>query len=154
MSSRKKINIVTLGCSKNIVDSEKLLKQLQSGGYSIVHDSEDTSAGTVIINTCGFIKDAKEESIETILQFVREKEKGNIQYLFVMGCLSERYKKDLENEIPDVDKYFGSNNLPDIIKTLELNFREDLIGERLLTSPTHYAYLKVSEGCNRKCSGA
>jgi ribosomal protein S12 methylthiotransferase len=146
------INIITLGCSKNLVDSEFLMKQVHANGLQVMHNATITDAHAVIINTCGFIKDAKEESIETILQFVREKEKGNIKHLYVMGCLSERYKKELEKEIINVDKYFGTNNIHDIIKTLECNFKDNLIGERLITTPNHYSYLKISEGCDRHCS--
>jgi ribosomal protein S12 methylthiotransferase len=148
----KLIHIVTLGCSKNLVDSEFLMKQIHSNGLRIEHNSNIIKAHAVIINTCGFIKEAKEESIDTILQFVREKEKGNIDKLFVMGCLSQRYKKELAKEIPEVDKYFGSNNIRDIIKTLGYNYKDYLAGERFLTTPKHYAYLKISEGCDRHCS--
>lgn len=150
--NRKKINIVTLGCSKNIVDSEKLLKQLQSGGYSVIHDSDDTSAGTVIINTCGFIQDAREESVDTILKFVRAREDGKIRNLYVMGCLAERYMSDLEKEIPEVNKYFGVNDIDSILRETGITFNSDLAADRVLTGPGHYAYLKVSEGCNRTCA--
>jgi ribosomal protein S12 methylthiotransferase len=146
------INIVTLGCSKNLVDSEVLMKQLDANGLIVVHNSNAFDADTVIINTCGFIKDAKEESINTILQFVNAKEKGRIHNLFVMGCLSERYKQELEKEIPDVDRYFGANNLKDIVETLGYDVKNNLLGERLTTTPKHYAYLKISEGCDRQCS--
>lgn len=149
---KKKINIVTLGCSKNLVDSERLYKQLEANGYSVVHDSNDTSAKVVVINTCGFIGDAKEESIDTILSFAHAKEKGKIRHLFVMGCLSERYKKDLQLEITEVDEFFGVNNLEDIIKAIGGDLKTDLLGERTLTTPKHYAYLKISEGCNWGCS--
>lgn len=148
----KKINIVTLGCSKNIVDSEKLMKQLQSGGYDFVYDSGDTSASTVIINTCGFINDAKEESIDTILRFVKAREAGNIENLYVMGCLSERYMDALKNEIPEVSRYFGVNSFIDILSELGVSLKENLLSERTLTGPGHYAYLKVSEGCDRTCA--
>ena len=146
------INLVTLGCSKNVVDSEVLLKQVQANHLTISHNDESFDAKTVIINTCGFIKDAKQESIDTILRFIRAKENGLIHRVFVMGCLSERYKKDLEKEIPDVDKYFGVNDLKQIIQYLGLTYKQSLLGERLLTTPSHYAYLKISEGCDRKCS--
>ncbi len=146
------INLVTLGCSKNVVDSEVLLKQVQANHLTISHNDESFDAKTVIINTCGFIKDAKQESIDTILRFIRAKENGLIHRVFVMGCLSERYKKDLEEEIPDVDKYFGVNDLEQIIQHLGLTYKQSLLGERLLTTPSHYAYLKISEGCDRKCS--
>ena len=147
-----KINIVTLGCSKNVVDSEKLLRQLKAGGYSVTWDPDNTSADTVIINTCGFIGDAKEESIDTILRFVRAKETGKISNLYVIGCLSERYKNELMTEIPEVDRYFGVNNLPDILKETGISYQNSLNTSRILTSPGHYAYLKVSEGCDRTCA--
>jgi ribosomal protein S12 methylthiotransferase len=148
----KKINIVTLGCSKNVVDSEKLLKQLQAGGYVVVHDSDDISAGTVIINTCGFINDAKEESVDTILRFVKAKEAGKIDNLYVMGCLAERYADALKHEIPEVKRYFGVNNLTDILNELGISLRADLLTERTITGPGHYAYLKIAEGCDRTCA--
>lgn len=148
----RKINIVTLGCSKNLVDSEKLSKQAESAGFSIVNDSDDTSCGTVIINTCGFINDAKEESIDTILRFARLKEKGFTGRVYVMGCLAERYMEDLRKEIPEVTRWFGVNNLNDIISELGSNVRKDLYNDRILTGPGHYAYLKVSEGCDRSCA--
>jgi ribosomal protein S12 methylthiotransferase len=148
----KKINIITLGCSKNTVDSEKLLRQLNAGGYDVIHDAEDTSSDTVIINTCGFINDAKEESIDTILRFVKSQKAGNIDNLFVMGCLSERYADALKHEIPEVKKYFGVNNINDILTELGVSFRNDLLTERTMTGPGHYAYLKISEGCDRVCA--
>ena len=149
---KKKINIVTLGCSKNIVDSEKLLKQLEAGGYTITHDEDDFSAGIVIVNTCGFINDAKEESVDTILKFVRAREAGKIENLYVMGCLSERYAESLKSEIPEVNRYFGVNNMSDILVELNVKFRDDLTTSRTITTPGHYAYLKVSEGCDRSCA--
>lgn len=149
---RKKINIITLGCSKNIVDSEKLLRQINAGGFEVTHNSDDKSAGTVIINTCGFINDAKEESIDTILNYVREKEKGSISNLYVMGCLSERYMTELSSEIPEVKRYFGVNNFTEILDELGVKFRYDLLTDRTLTTPAHYAYLKISEGCDRTCA--
>ena len=148
----KKINIVTLGCSKNIVDSEKLLRQIQAGGYKIVHNSDDFSAGTVIVNTCGFINDAKEESVDTILRFVKARESGKISNLYVMGCLSERYMEALRSEIPEVKKYFGVNNMNEILKELGVSLKKDLLTDRSITGPGHYAYLKISEGCDRTCS--
>lgn len=148
----KKINIVTLGCSKNVVDSEKLLKQLNAGGYDVIYDSDDISAGTVIINTCGFINDAKEESVDTILRFAKAREEGQINNLYVMGCLSERYMDALKHDIPEVKRYFGVNNMTDILNELGVNLRSDLLGERTITGPGHYAYLKISEGCNRTCA--
>jgi ribosomal protein S12 methylthiotransferase len=155
MRTKKKftnIHVVTLGCSKNLVDSEFLLKQLDANGIRVIHNSEAENADTVIINTCGFIKDAKEESIDTILRYIKAKEDGLIRNVFVMGCLSQRYKQDLEKEISDVDKYFGTDSVKDIIETLGYNYKSNLAGERLLTTPGHYAYLKISEGCDRKCS--
>jgi ribosomal protein S12 methylthiotransferase len=148
----KKINIVTLGCSKNLVDSEKLLKQLNTGGFEVIHNSDEMSAGTVIINTCGFINDAKEESIDTILRFVRAQKSGHIDNLYVMGCLSERYMHILKTEIPEVKKYFGVNNLTDILTELGVKLRTELLTQRTITGPGHYAYLKISEGCDRTCA--
>jgi ribosomal protein S12 methylthiotransferase len=150
--NQKKINIITLGCSKNVVDSEKLLKQLDSGGYTVSYDTAEKDAGTVIINTCGFINDAKEESVDTILRYVKAREEGQIENLYVMGCLSERYMDALKNEIPEVSMYFGVNSLTDILKELKVGLRSDLMNERTLTGPGHYAYLKISEGCDRKCA--
>jgi len=148
----KKINIVTLGCSKNIVDSEKLLKQLNSGGYEVVHNADKSDAGTVIVNTCGFINDAKEESVDTILRFVKAQKSGKIENLYVMGCLSERYADALKLEIPEVKKYFGVNDMNDVLAELGVKFRNDLSIERNLTGPGHYAYLKIAEGCDRVCA--
>ena len=148
----KKINIVSLGCSKNTVDSEKLLKQIQAGGYSVVYDPSDLTADTVIINTCGFINDAKEESIDTILRFVKARGSGYINNLYVMGCLSERYMDALKNEIPEVKRYFGVNSMNQILEELGISYRKELVPERVLTGPGHYAYLKVSEGCDRSCA--
>jgi ribosomal protein S12 methylthiotransferase len=146
------VNIVTLGCSKNLVDSEYLMKQLDAGSLKVIHDANPADARTVIINTCGFIKDAKEESINTILQYIKAKENGLLDKVFVMGCLSERYKKDLQIEIPDVDRYFGSNDIRKIVESLGVDYKQNLVGERLTTTPSHYAYLKISEGCDRNCS--
>lgn len=148
----KKINIVTLGCSKNVVDSEKLLAQLNAGGYDVIYNSDDISAGTVIINTCGFINDAREESVDTILRFVRAREAGQFDNLYVMGCLSERYMEALKHEIPEVRRYFGVNNMNDILNELGVNLRSDLLTDRTITGPGHYAYLKISEGCDRTCA--
>lgn len=148
----KKINIVTLGCSKNVVDSEKLLKQLNAGGFEVFYNSDDFRSGTVIINTCGFINDAKEESVDTILRYVKAQMSGQIDNLYVMGCLSERYADALKHEIPEVKKYFGVNNITDILSELGIRFRNDLSTERTITGPGHYAYLKISEGCNRICA--
>jgi ribosomal protein S12 methylthiotransferase len=148
----KKINIVTLGCSKNLVDSEKLLMQLKAGGYDVIHDSEETNADAVVINTCGFINDAKEESIDTILRFVRAQKSGTINKLYVMGCLAERYSDALKKEIPEVDNYFGVNDFNKILNELGLDINKDLLTDRTLTGPGHYAYLKIAEGCDRKCA--
>jgi len=148
----KGIQVVTLGCSKNLVDSEVLLNQIKTNRIKVSFNNEPGDARIVIINTCGFINDAKQESIDTILYFIKAKQKGLIDHVMVIGCLSERYKKDLEKEIPDVDKYFGVNDLESVIKHLGLNYRKNLLGERLLTTPSHYAYLKISEGCDRQCS--
>ena len=147
-----KILVITLGCSKNTVDSERLMRQLSAHSLKIEYDKEKSDAQTVIINTCGFINDAKQQSIEIILNYVNAKRKGIITNLYVIGCLSQRYSKVLEKEIPEVDHYFGVNSIKDIIKCLGYNYKEELIGERLLSTPNHYAYLKISEGCNRKCS--
>ncbi|MDX9727535.1 MAG: radical SAM protein, partial [Bacteroidales bacterium] len=146
------INIVTLGCSKNTVDSEKLLKQIEAGGYSVVYDRDNYDSDTVIVNTCGFINDAKEESIDTILSYVNAHRLGRIRNLYVMGCLSERYMDAIKSEIPEVKKYFGVNNLPEILDELGITVRRDLLSERKLTGPGHYAYLKISEGCDRTCA--
>ncbi len=148
----KKINIVTLGCSKNVVDSEKLLRQINAGGYEVIHNSESNDADTVIINTCGFINDAKEESVDTILRFIKAKESGKISNVYVMGCLSERYSDALKHEIPEVKKYFGVNNMTEILNELGLNIRYDLLTDRTITGPGHYAYLKIAEGCDRTCA--
>jgi ribosomal protein S12 methylthiotransferase len=149
---KHKINIVTLGCSKNLVDSENLATQLKGSNFEIVFDSSDQKARTIVINTCGFIKDAKEESINTILEYANAKTNGKIDNLFVIGCLAERYKNDLKKEIPEVDQYFGVNDLPSIVSKLQAIFKEDLLGERCISTPGHFAYLKVSEGCDRSCS--
>ncbi len=147
----KKINIITLGCSKNLVDSESLIRQLESDGYKVVHDSNEQSE-IVVVNTCGFINDAKQESIETILQFEDLRNNGKIEKLIVFGCLSERYKEELEKEIPVVDQYFGVYNLKELVESIGGHYKEELVGERHLTTPKHYAYLKISEGCDRTCS--
>ncbi|MGQ1783791.1 MULTISPECIES: 30S ribosomal protein S12 methylthiotransferase RimO [unclassified Saccharicrinis] len=148
----KKIDVVTLGCSKNLVDSESLIKQFEAGGFSVAHDSESPKGDIAIINTCGFIGDAKEESIETILNFAEAKKRGEIKKLFVMGCLSERYSKQLKEELPEVDAIYGKFDWKQIVEDLGQNYRADLINERSLTTPGHYAYFKISEGCNRSCS--
>lgn len=152
MKIDKKINIVTLGCSKNIVDSEHVMAQLVAAGYDVMFDSNDTDADIVVINTCGFIGDAKEESINTILEFAQAKTDGVIEQLFVIGCLSERYADELRDEIPEVDEYFGARDFTGIVKRLAGEYRPELAIERKLTTPQHYAYLKISEGCNWRCS--
>lgn len=143
------INVVTLGCSKNVYDSEVLMGQLKAGGKEVVHEQQ---GNIVVINTCGFINNAKEESINTILDYVQRKEEGLVDKVYVMGCLSERYKPDLEKEIPDVDQYFGTTELPALLKVLGADYKHELIGERLTTTPKNYAYLKIAEGCDRPCS--
>jgi ribosomal protein S12 methylthiotransferase len=147
-----KVNIITLGCSKNIVDSEVLYSQLKANDFNVEHESAKDDANVIIINTCGFIDNAKQESIDTILRFAEAKQEGKIDKLYVTGCLSQRYKPDLEKEIPDVDEYFGTLHLPQLLKTLGADYKHELVGERLVTTPTHYAYLKISEGCDRPCS--
>lgn len=149
---KKKINIVSLGCSKNLVDSEVLMGQLEANRFDVRHDEQIDRSDAVVINTCGFINDAKQESIDTILEYIRAKEEGRIGNLYVMGCLSERYIKDLQVEIPDVDRYFGVNNIKEIVSELGGDYKFDLVGERQLTTPSHYAYLKISEGCDRRCT--
>ena len=146
---KNRINVVTLGCSKNVYDSEVLMGQLRANDKDVVHEQE---GNIVVINTCGFIANAKEESINTILDYVQRKEAGTVDKVFVTGCLSERYKPDLEKEIPDVDAYFGTSDLPNLLKALEADYKHELIGERLTTTPKNYAYLKIAEGCDRPCS--
>ncbi len=148
----RRINIVTMGCSKNLVDSEVLLKQLEHGSFRVEHDSGGTGFDAVIINTCGFIDEAKQESIDMILDYASAKKRGEIGRLYVMGCLSERYQKELEQEIPEVDRYFGKFDQKAIREELNVPFHPELIYERKITTPSHYAYLKISEGCNRSCS--
>ena len=143
------INVITLGCSKNIYDSEVLMGQLRANGKEVVHEKE---GNIVVINTCGFIDNAKEESVNTILEQIQNKEAGKVDKVYVTGCLSERYKPDLEKEIPQVDQYFGTTDLPQLLKVLEADYKHELVGERILTSPKHYAYLKIAEGCDRPCS--
>jgi len=150
-SAKNKINVVTLGCSKNLVDSEVLMGQLKANQLDVEHEGKGDH-NIVIINTCGFVENAKQESIDTILKYVEAKKAGAVEKVYVTGCLSERYKSDLEKEIPLVDAYFGTRELPRILKTLKADYKQELIGERLLTTPNHYAYFKVSEGCDRPCS--
>lgn len=146
---KNKINVVTLGCSKNLVDSEVLMGQLRANNKEVVHEEE---GNIVVINTCGFINNAKEESINTILEFIEKKEEGLVDKVFVTGCLSERYKPDLQREIPNVDQYFGTTELPALLKALGADYKHELVGERLTTTPKNYAYLKIAEGCDRPCS--
>jgi ribosomal protein S12 methylthiotransferase len=146
---KNKINVITLGCSKNVYDSEVLMGQLKANHKEVVHEEE---GNIVVINTCGFIANAKEESINTILEYVQKKEEGTVDKVFVTGCLSERYKPDLQKEIPSVDQYFGTTELPGLLKALEADYKHELIGERLTTTPKNYAYLKIAEGCDRPCS--
>tara|TARA_B100000683_G_scaffold182799_1_gene176032 strand:+ start:1164 stop:2465 length:1302 start_codon:yes stop_codon:yes gene_type:complete len=148
-SDKNKINVITLGCSKNTYDSEVLMGQLKSNNKNVVHEEE---GNIVVINTCGFIDNAKQQSIDTILENVKKKNEGLIDKVFVTGCLSERYKPDLKKEIPDVDEYFGTTEMPSLLKHLDADYKHELIGERLLTTPKNYAYLKISEGCDRPCS--
>ncbi|MCP4882766.1 MAG: radical SAM protein, partial [Flavobacteriales bacterium] len=149
---KNKINIITLGCSKNVYDSEVLMGQLSANKLAVEHESEKKDANIVVVNTCGFIDNAKEESINTILEQVERKEAGEIDKLYVMGCLSERYKPDLERDILNVDQYFGTTDLPILLKALGADYKHELVGERLTTTPKHYAYLKIAEGCDRPCS--
>ncbi|AZJ36403.1 30S ribosomal protein S12 methylthiotransferase RimO [Tenacibaculum singaporense] len=151
-TKQNKINVVTLGCSKNVYDSEVLMGQLKANGKEVVHEDENDDGNIVVINTCGFIGKAKEESVETILHYAQKKEEGEVDKVFVTGCLSERYKPDLEAEITNVDQYFGTHDLPNLLKVLEADYKHELIGERLTTTPEHYAYLKIAEGCDRPCS--
>ena len=146
---KNKINVITLGCSKNVYDSEVLMGQLKASGKDVVHEQE---GNIVVINTCGFINNAKEESVNTILEYMQKKENGDVDKVFVTGCLSERYKPDLQKEIPNVDQYFGTTELPGLLKALGADYRHELIGERLTTTPKNYAYLKIAEGCDRPCS--
>lgn len=149
---KNKVNVVTLGCSKNIFDSEVMMAQLKANKFDVVHESDEGDAAIVIINTCGFIENAKQESIDTILHWADAKTEGLVEKVYVTGCLSERYRPDLEREIPEVDAYFGTRDLPRLLKTLKADYKHELVGERLLTTPAHFAYFKISEGCDRPCS--
>lgn len=151
-TKRNKVNIVTLGCSKNLVDSENIFTQLKGNGYNVTHESQKDDANIVIVNTCGFIDNAKQESVDTILRYADAKEAGLVDKVYVTGCLSHRYKDELAIEIPTVDAWFGTNELPRLLKTLKADYKQELVGERLLTTPAHYAYLKIAEGCDRPCS--
>ena len=150
--AKEKINIVTLGCAKNLVDSEVLMTQLKGNKKDVFHQREDINPDIVIINTCGFIEKAKQESIDTILKHAKEKEDGIIKKLYVTGCLSERYKDDLKTDIPEVDGFYGTRDLPELLKNFEAKYRNELLGDRIITTDSHYAYLKISEGCDRPCS--
>lgn len=149
---KNKVNVVTLGCSKNVFDSEVLMAQLRANKFEVEHESLTDDSEIVIINTCGFIENAKQESIDTILRFADAKSEGMVSKVYVTGCLSERYKDDLEQEIPEVDAFFGTRDLPRLLKTLKADYKHELVGERILTTPSHYAYLKIAEGCDRPCS--
>lgn len=149
---KNKVNVVTLGCSKNIVDSEVLMGQLKANNFEVEHESTKDDSSIIIINTCGFIDNAKQESIDTILRYADAKKAGLVDKVYVTGCLSERYKPDLEKEIPNIDAYFGTRELPRLLKTLKADYKHELIGERLLTTPNHFAYFKIAEGCDRPCS--
>ena len=149
---KNKVSVVTMGCSKNLYDSEVMMAQLKANKFEVEHESKIGDSSIVIINTCGFIENAKEESINTILDFVDAKKDGLVEKVYVSGCLSERYKDQLEEEIPDVDAYFGTKDLPNILRTLNADYKHELVGERILTTPNHYAYLKIAEGCDRPCS--
>lgn len=152
VKGRTRVNIVTLGCSKNQVDSEELLTQLRGNGIEAVHESVTDDSNVVVINTCGFIESAKQESVDTILRYVDAKEEGIVDKVYVTGCLSQRYKDDLAKEIPNVDAWFGTRDLSRLLKVFRADYRKELVGERILTNPSHYAYLKISEGCDRPCS--
>lgn len=149
---KNKVNVVTLGCSKNVFDSEILMAQLKANQFEVEHESSQDDSEIVIINTCGFIESAKQESIETIIRFAEAKADGLVSKVYVTGCLSERYKGDLEKEIPEVDAFFGTRDLPRLLKTLKADYKHELVGERILTTPNHYTYLKIAEGCDRPCS--
>ena len=149
---KNRVNVVTLGCSKNLFDSEVMMAQLKANKFDVSHESLKDDASIVIINTCGFIDNAKQESIDTILRYAEAKNEGQVDKLYVTGCLSERYKEELAVEIPEVDAYFGTRELPRLLKTLKADYKHELIGERLLTTPSHYAYFKIAEGCDRPCS--
>ena len=149
---KNKVNVVTLGCSKNIFDSEVMMAQLKANEFEVEHEAKQDDSEIVIINTCGFIDNAKEESIETILRYAEAKQEGLVEKVYVTGCLSERYRDELALEIPEVDAYFGTRELPRLLKTLKADYKHELVGERLLTTPNHYAYFKIAEGCDRPCS--
>ena len=149
---KNKVNVITLGCSKNLFDSEVTMTQLRANGFEVEHEAKQDDSEIVIINTCGFIDNAKQESIDTILRYAEAKKKGQVDKLYVTGCLSERYKEGLQEEIKEVDAFFGTRELPQLLKTLNADYKHELIGERIITTPSHYAYLKISEGCDRPCA--
>jgi len=149
---KNKVNVITLGCSKNLFDSEVTMTQLKANGFEVEHEAKQDDSEIVIINTCGFIDNAKEESVNTILRYAEAKKDGEVDKLYVTGCLSERYKEGLEDEIKEVDAFFGTRELPKLLKTLKADYKHELIGERIITTPSHYAFLKISEGCDRKCA--
>lgn len=149
---KNKVNVVTLGCSKNIFDSEVMMAQLKANKFEVEHEAQQDDSEIVIINTCGFVDNAKQESIDTILRYADAKSEGLVDKVYVTGCLSQRYKDDLEQEIPEVDAFFGTRELPRLLKTLKADYKHELVGERLLTTPSHYAYFKIAEGCDRPCS--
>ena len=149
---KNKVNVVTLGCSKNVFDSEVMMAQLKANKFTVEHEAQQDDSEIVIINTCGFIESAKQESIDTIIRYAEAKTQGLVNKVYVTGCLSERYRDELEKEIPDVDGYFGTRELPRLLKTLKADYKKELVGERLLTTPAHYAYFKIAEGCDRPCS--
>jgi len=149
---KNKVNVITLGCSKNTFDSELMMAQLKANQFEVEHEAQQDDSEIVIINTCGFIDNAKQESIDTILRYAEAKQEGLVEKVYVTGCLSERYREDLEKEIPEVDAYFGTRELPRLLKTLKADYKHELVGERILTTPSHYAYFKIAEGCDRPCS--
>lgn len=151
-TARPKVNVITLGCSKNLVDSENLITQLRASQFDVAHESDKDDAQVVIVNTCGFIENAKQESIDTIFRYIDAKQEGLVNKLYVTGCLSHRYKDELELEMPEVDAFFGTMELPRMLKTLGADYKHELLGERIITTPSHTAFMKISEGCNRPCS--
>ena len=151
-SNPRKVNVVTLGCAKNLFDSEQLMTQLKANNFDVEHEAKQDDFGIVVINTCGFIESAKQESIDTIIRFSQAKQEGQVEKVYVTGCLSQRYKDELEEGIPEVDAWFGTKDLPRLLKTLRADYKKELVGERLLTTPSHYSYLKIAEGCDRPCA--
>ena len=151
-SNPRKVNVVTLGCAKNLFDSEQLMTQLKANNFDVEHEAKQDDFGIVVINTCGFVESAKQESIDTIIRFSQAKQEGQVEKVYVTGCLSQRYKEELEEGIPEVDAWFGTKDLPRLLKTLRADYKKELVGERLLTTPSHYSYLKIAEGCDRPCA--